>query len=369
MGEVVLATAPPLSVSLLREVGLQREQVECELEKSGLRPHLFDRVAWNRLRAFGEPWLLVIRDESGVCRGAVALAAHRSRALPGHVIIRAERCGALLPSELSQAAASGLRALARSRRVLRLTIELFARDIGERAQFAAALAEQGFTRVTQPHHYDITLRVDLTPSETEILGSFSRMARRHIKNLAQSEFELRVITDPRYVPRLDALADEAMQRTGGDTLDHEHPAMIELSRTAPELSRLVGIFRRGDANLDSLVAYAWGGLHGDYSGYDAGAAGRIAGVKLGFSYPLLWDLMCWAKAQGANWFDMGGVSAGGLESDDPVGGISDFKRYFSKDTARVAEDWTLEPRPSRLAVARMVSAGAHWVSGALKRQT
>jgi hypothetical protein len=368
MRDLLVAAAAPLSVSLLPRIGSEREQLERELERSGLRPHLFDRMAWNRHRTFGEPWLLVIRDEFGVCRGAVSLAAYRSRALPGHFIVRAERCGALLPSELSQAAAAGLRAVAQSRRVLRLTVELFARDIGERALFAAALADQGFTRMAQPHHYDITLRVDLTPSEAEILGSFSRMARRHIKNLAESEFELRVITDPRYVSRLDALADEAMHRTGGDSLDYEHRAMIELSRTSPELSRLVGIFRRGDADPQSLVAYAWGGVHGDYSGYDAGAASRIPGTKLGFSYPLLWDLMCWAKGHGANWFDMGGVSGGGLESDDPVGGISDFKRYFSKDTARVAEDWMLEPHPSRLAVARVVSAGAHWVSGALKRQ-
>lgn len=368
MRDLVVAGVKPLSVSLLRRIGSERERVEGELERSGLRPHLFDRVAWNRHRRFGESWLLVIRDESGVCRGAVSLAAHRSRALPGHYIIRAERCGALLPQELSHAAATGLRALARTPRILRLTIELFARDISDRAAFAAALADHGFTRVPQPHHYATTLRVDLTRSESEILGSFSRRARWHVKHLGDSEFELRPIQDARYAPRLDELADVAMRRTGGDAIDNEHRTMIELSRTRPELSRLVGIFRRGDDRPESLVAYAWAGFHGDYAGYDVGAADRVPGTKVGFSYSLLWDLMCWAKAHGATWFDMGGVSEGGLESDDPVGGISDFKRYFTKDTATVAEDWMLEPRPSRLAVARIVSASAQWVSGALKRQ-
>ena len=60
-------------------------------------------------------------------------------------------------------------------------------------------------------------------------------------------------------------------------------------------------------------------------------------------------------------FDLGGVSGGTVESGDPVAGISDFKRLFSKDVAHIADDWILEPRwlPARVAAA--VHAGAAWI--------
>ena len=117
------------------------------------------------------------------------------------------------------------------------------------------------------------------------------------------------------------------------------------------------------------MAYAWSGLHGDFAGYDGGASARIPGVNVGLSYPLLWDLMRWSKSLGAEWFDMGGVSLGGLHSDDPVGGISDFKRYFSKDIGTVGEDWTVEPHPSASMVARFVSASARLLARPLTRAT
>ena len=84
-------------------------------------------------------------------------------------------------------------------------------------------------------------------------------------------------------------------------------------------------------------------------------------------HPLFWDLILWAKRGGATWFDLGGVTTGTTGSGDPVGGISDFKRLFSKHMAEVADDWVLEPRwlPARLAA--VVSSGARWLSQVVRR--
>ena len=79
-------------------------------------------------------------------------------------------------------------------------------------------------------------------------------------------------------------------------------------------------------------------------------------------HPLFWDLIVWAKRIGASWFDLGGVTAGSVGSGDPVGGISDFKRLFSKQMIDVAEDWEFEPRPVPARLATLVSAGAGWLS-------
>lgn len=352
----------PFSVRLIREAGADWEWCEGDLLAAGLPLHIFHRLMWARERQFGRSWLLAIINQHGRCRGAVTIAAHRSRAVPGQLLLRAERCGSALPQDTIGAAAAGLRALARSPRVLRLTVELFAADIAERASLAQGLSDSGFRRASDTHHYKSTLRVDLTPDTPTIFASFSRLVRRQVKALTDSPFELRPILDERYAPRLDALVFEAMQRTGAQNVRYEHRAMARLSSAAPNLSRLVGIFRRDSDAPESLVAYAWAGLHGDYAGYDAGASTRIPGSNVGLTYGLLWDLMCWAKARGARWFDMGGVTEGRVQSGDPLGGISDFKRHFSKETATVAEDWVLEPHRYSAALARALTRGTEYLA-------
>jgi lipid II:glycine glycyltransferase (peptidoglycan interpeptide bridge formation enzyme) len=68
--------------------------------------------------------------------------------------------------------------------------------------------------------------------------------------------------------------------------------------------------------------------------------------------------MCWARRSGARWWDFGGITEGHRGSDDPVGGISDFKRHFSTTVQQVGERWVLEPSPVRSGLARGVSAFA-----------
>jgi hypothetical protein len=70
----------------------------------------------------------------------------------------------------------------------------------------------------------------------------------------------------------------------------------------------------------------------------------------------MWDLMCWARRNGASWWDFGGITEGQQGSDDPVGGISDFKRHFSTTVRLVGERWVLEPSFLRSGIAQGVGA-------------
>jgi lipid II:glycine glycyltransferase (peptidoglycan interpeptide bridge formation enzyme) len=112
--------------------------------------------------------------------------------------------------------------------------------------------------------------------------------------------------------------------------------------------------------VESLVAFAWGCLHGDYVTYEAGAATRTQATgNLALAYAPLWDLVAWARGLGAAWFDFGGVSMGTAgDAHDPLGGIADFKRFFCNEVISVGEDWVLEPRPARAFLARAVRAAA-----------
>jgi lipid II:glycine glycyltransferase (peptidoglycan interpeptide bridge formation enzyme) len=79
-------------------------------------------------------------------------------------------------------------------------------------------------------------------------------------------------------------------------------------------------------------------------------------VRIAIAYPLVWDLMRWTTELGGAWFDLGGVTLGrGGDPEDPLGGISDFKRFFSRDLAEVRQTWRLPPRTLRSWLAQTAS--------------
>jgi lipid II:glycine glycyltransferase (peptidoglycan interpeptide bridge formation enzyme) len=110
------------------------------------------------------------------------------------------------------------------------------------------------------------------------------------------------------------------------------------------------------------VAFALGFGHGDHGEYHLAGSMRAPDLKIPLAYPLLWDLVIWARRMGSTWFDFGGVTPARLGDDDELGGISDFKRYFSTTCVVVGEEWVLEPRRARAELANVVSAGAAWLT-------
>jgi lipid II:glycine glycyltransferase (peptidoglycan interpeptide bridge formation enzyme) len=135
----------------------------------------------------------------------------------------------------------------------------------------------------------------------------------------------------------------------------------------PDAARLVGLFRTDREGPEALLGFAWGCWNGESACYFAGGSSRPPDLhRVQIGYPLVWDLIQWAKRSGATWFDFGGVTAGTAASGDPMGGISDFKRSFSNQAADVAEDWVFEPR--RLLLLRLVTllaTGVDWLLGTL----
>ena len=96
--------------------------------------------------------------------------------------------------------------------------------------------------------------------------------------------------------------------------------------------------------------------------YDIGASARVPEFKsLSLGYPLLWDLIAWARDLGARWFDYGGVPAEDADAAH-LERISDFKRRFEKQAVRIAEEWVFTPHPTRAAVASAVSRAATLLS-------
>jgi hypothetical protein len=193
--------------------------------------------------------------------------------------------------------------------------------------------------------------VDLTPTEEQIFASFRSSARRNVRQLEKHPLEIRSI-DHSYIGRLEQLTIETLRRTDGTYVPQDWSARIALSQSHPHLSRISGVFRTDREGPEALLSFMWGAMHGDHGQYRDGASTR-GESRVPLSYALMWDLVRWAKQQGAFWFDLGGVTDGHEgDTTDLLGGISDFKRHFTARTERVGNGWVLNAMTLRARVAR-----------------
>ena len=329
-------------------------------------PH---RAAWAALhQSPAASWFLAVADSTGRPCGAAAVQLAPSRALPGHRIVRCERFGPGIPVAAQRAALSALAALARDNpRILRLHVETFAIDREEHAGLERAAGDLGFVRVVPPRSYEHTLLVPLAGEESSIFASFHGTARRHIRAADRNPVRVGLVEDPAYFDRLDAISRETYARTGGAYDPPDWSKIVALGAREPLASRLVGLYRTDRSGPESLLAFAWGCGHGDHVHYSRAASTRDTDLRMPLMYPVVWDLIRWAKRTGARYFDFGGITVGSHRSDDPLGGISDFKRYFSGRVEQVGAEWSFEPRAVQAGAARFISSASSFVSGILTR--
>ncbi|HJR66432.1 MAG TPA: GNAT family N-acetyltransferase [Gemmatimonadaceae bacterium] len=347
--------------AILRGPSEERMRCERDLDRLGVPvPLEYRQLAAPVVRA-RETWLVAVRGREGRCAGALGVNVRPALYVPGHVVLDVVRLGAALAPALRRLALETLiGAVRRDPRVLRLTVQIFSRDADDREDYATHLTSLGLKPLEVRNGYQQTLVLDLRLDERTIFEGFERSGRRNIKAAAKCPATIAPITDPRYAARLETLMIETLTRTGGRYAAQDWRAMIDLTREAPHLSRLVGVFRNDAEGPESLLAFAWGCAHGDHVEYSQGGSTREVPFRMPMAYPLMWDLITWAKRIGATWFDFGGVSdAADTEGADPLRGISAFKRYFSHEVVTVADEWVYEPSSVRARAARI----AHrWLS-------
>jgi hypothetical protein len=339
-------------------LGRGRETIERQLEEQGVVLPFAQRAEWLRMFGYPDSTLLVAADENHSAHAAVAIAIGRSRTLPGHRIYKIERFGATESPEAADQLLSAIADAARTdRRCIRVRIELFERDPHLRQRLAYTLKELGFVKSEKPESYVRTPCLDLSPSEEELFAKVAASARRNVRAPMKRGFELAHLDDSGYAERIEQLIDEAYRRTGGKPRRLPWKEILGASRTTPNRSRVVGLLTPNDKSPAGLVSFAWGCVNGNYVTYEAGASTRHHGVgNLAVAYAPLWNLIAWAKRQGAAWFDFGGVSEAAGVPHDPLAGIADFKRFFSGHIIEVGEQWILEPRRIRAMIARALSA-------------
>jgi len=327
---------------------------EDALDRAGKPLALQSRLAWTNLIAGGQGQLIAVRDRNDEPVMAVSILSTPTRALPGHEIWRIERLGLDQPTDAVVCALEAAKNEAHARkRVLQIEATIIAVDRERRQQISSAAAALGFTRRDPPLRiYEHTLILDLTSGNADkLLADLPKRTRQKIRLPARRGLEDRLVADPVLAPRMHALMNETLARTGGTPERTDWPLDIELCHKNPERSRLVGMFVEGSTRPEDLLAFSWGCHHGEYGHYNIGASTRSFDTNVSFGYSLVWDLVLWAQANGARWFDFGGITEGAANSTDPLGGISDMKRHFSHNEVAVGEEWVYEPYPMRARIA------------------
>jgi hypothetical protein len=286
-------------------------------------------------------------DEDGV---SVGLQVTRPRLLPWLRLVRAPRFGRGLPLDAVERVVAALKALARERPVLRLHLEIWSEREEERRRVAEACRTRGFEVSPSPRSYRRTLWMDLTPPEEEIMAEFHATGRRHIRAPGKKGYEVRPITDPDASATMEDIFRATFSRTGGTPPEVDWAWTIRTNGESGAPLHLVGLFPEDAPDTSEPLSFALALLHGEVAEYAHAGSIRDRSLKIPLLYAPTWELMRWARQQGARYWDFGGVTEESVENSDPRGGINDFKRYFGKAVRTVGEEWVLKPRPRLEAV-------------------
>jgi hypothetical protein len=309
---------------------------------------LSDLEIWHAMGLGPGSTFCAILNEREKLVGGFAAQRWPSSALPGHRILRLERLGESIPEGAEPATVDAMLALARrTPRVLRVVAELHDRDTARRGRIAGALRAAGFHRKNPVRTYERTLAIDLQRDDKAILASFSAPARQRIRLAERSPLSVVTIEDDALIPQLEQIHRETYARTGGQASAQAWTRLVAAARDAPDRLRIFGAMLT-DAGTPRLVAYARALRHGTFTVYDAAGSTRLADRRIPLMYPVVWALIRWARDTGATWLDLGGITGYASErNNDPLAGISEFKRKFGGEEVVVGEEWHFDAAPLR----------------------
>ncbi len=298
------------------------------------------------------------QDASAAPAALVGLRSYKSRAMPGFFVVRALKLGPGIPEALRLPVLRAIREAASVwPRLLRLHVELFEPDDARRTSAIATARQLGFRLETSPREYRHTLILPLDGGADAYRRNFHRMLFKNARKVERAGLCVRSFDDEALAPRLDALTDETMRRTGANAMRVNWIQRIRATAAHPNVYRLTGLFE-STAPDARLLAFRWNGVAGNYADDLAAASTRAVDPTHGnipMMPAILLDALEWARASGAQWFDFGGIVLPDSPSYEQQHSITEFKLLFGGTIAEVGADLTFEPRPWLSSLAHRVS--------------
>jgi hypothetical protein len=286
--------------------------------------------------------LLQTWDENGAPAAQIAVFLSRPRRAPWFATAVAERFGPAAEGEEEDFALRVLRELfvdLGEAMSLRLRPERF--DLNQLRDFQERASRAGY-RLADAEDVTRTLLYDLRPTEEELLAAFSRKTRVKFRSPEIELVEIRSLTDRALIPQCREALNASFGRTVGKSAHFDFETTFSLIEKSPDRATVIGLFSKG--RPERLLAYVTGFRSGAAAEYSS--AGSLNDPELRgypFNYWLLWNLILWAKASGASFIDLRGVTGGG--KSDPLAGISEFKRRFVSRETEVGREMTAVLKP------------------------
>jgi lipid II:glycine glycyltransferase (peptidoglycan interpeptide bridge formation enzyme) len=188
-------------------------------------------------------------------------------------------------------------------RVARAHTALFVQPPDGGDQIALGLLQRGFRFSSAAIAPTATIRVDLNASAHELLSGLSRRLRTWTRQWPERGVTVRV-GDERDIPILARLAASTAdyQRFTPFPLSYLESAYRGLA-AGGHVVLLIGELD-GTPVAAELLTGSGGVLKSRITGFDRGSPGA---AKLNVASAIIWEAICWAKANGYRYYDFGGL--------------------------------------------------------------
>lgn len=244
--------------------------------------------------------------------------------------------------------------------VMSLRAQLYMPGAKTLEQFHQILSPKGFVDIG-PTSYTKTRIIDLRPSVNEMLNAFSAngRARLKIKEKELENVEVKEICEMTAIPFLQEALDASFLRSVEQRSPFNFQPFFESAKNFTKDVVLLGFFFKETPSHPK--AFISGISHGNVVEYSVG--GSLSDPELRqfpFNHILMWQLALKSKQNGVELFDMGGITSG--ENNDPLRGISNFKRFFPGFEISTGREMLLIIRPKRLAIYFFIQKSLAWLN-------
>ena len=301
--------------------------------------HILQTWEWGQVKAYTgwEPLPLVL--ERGREMVAAVLILKRRLPIPGvsRSIFYAPR-GPVVDvhdRELFSALMSEVRKLAREHGAIFLKIDP---DIPATDQeFVRLLVDNGFRKTVTAEGFEgvqptFVFRLDITPSEEELLANMSSKTRYNIRLAMRRGVKIHVLENKEDLPVFYKLLKETAERDRFLIRGYDYFSTIWDKMVCRGLARFFMAEYEGKMiagtlalKLGSKVWYSYGASSNQYRNVMP-------------NYLLQWSMIKWAREEGCTLYDFRGVS-GDLSEDNPLYGLYRFKKGFGGQFVEFVGEW------------------------------
>jgi hypothetical protein len=240
-----------------------------------------------------------------------------------------------------------LKELCRSHlKVMNLRIHAYApgRESQESAQNILNNAGFSHTNLQAPA---MTRLIDLRPALEDLQRLFTSKVRGLIKNKKPEIVNIASIDTFEEIPFIQHALNDSFRRSSSQNYYFDFESLFNIKRKAPNNLLICGFYFNNQPNQP--LAFAMSVLSSNIAEYSiAGSRSDNKLRQFPFNYILLWDLIVKSKINGADFFDMGGITD--ETPEDLLAGISYFKRRFPGVDIKIGLEYIADLSPIRSSI-------------------